>query len=167
MKLDSTTGYWLVRGDSVSFAIVTSFPLTEIDLEGPSSPEIMTPPPPAPGESYYVGIRPMGYSSVDAVMKVIETASAPVNVYNLGTAEHCDVDESLGWICDRLGVAPRRRYTGGERGWIGDSPFIFLDTAKVRSLGWRPKLTIREAVLKTVDYLGAHPDLFAPHKASA
>jgi UDP-glucose 4-epimerase len=104
---------------------------------------------------------------VDAVLKVIETASAPVNVFNLGTAEHCDVDESLSWICGRLGVAPRRRYTGGERGWIGDSPFIFLDTAKVRSLGWRPKLTIREAVLKTVDYLAAHPELFAPHRASA
>jgi UDP-glucose 4-epimerase len=104
---------------------------------------------------------------IDAILKVIETAAAPVNLYNLGTAEHCDVDESLGWICDRLRVAPRRRYTGGERGWIGDSPFIFLDTAKVRSLGWRPKLTIREAVLKTVDYLIDNPELFAPHKASA
>jgi UDP-glucose 4-epimerase len=104
---------------------------------------------------------------VDAILTVIDAAKEPVNVFNLGTDEYCDVDASLGWICGRLGVTPRRRYTGGERGWVGDSPFIFLDTAKVRSLGWRPKLTIREAVLRTVDYLAANPELFAPHKATA
>jgi len=55
-----------------------------------------------------------------------------------------------------LGLAPERRYTGGERGWIGDSPFIFLDTAKVRALGWRPKLSIREGVIRTLQYLQAN-----------
>ena len=55
------------------------------------------------------------------------------------------------------GVAPALDYTGGERGWIGDSPFIFLDTAKIRALGWTPKLTIREGVVRTLDYLRANP----------
>jgi UDP-glucose 4-epimerase len=50
-------------------------------------------------------------------------------------------------------VNPVRTYTGGERGWIGDSPFIFLDTAKIRSLGWQPTLSIREGVVRTLDYL--------------
>jgi UDP-glucose 4-epimerase len=90
---------------------------------------------------------------LDAILTVMEKAQAPVNVFNLGTDEYCTVDDSLGWICEDLRVSPRRRYTGGERGWIGDSPFIFLDTAKVRALGWRPKLGIREAVLKTLAYL--------------
>ena len=49
------------------------------------------------------------------------------------------------------GVGPAREYTGGDRGWIGDSPFIFLETKKVRNLGWRPKLTIRQGVEKTVE----------------
>jgi UDP-glucose 4-epimerase len=104
---------------------------------------------------------------VDAIFAVIASSKESVNVYNLGTDDYCQVDDSLGWICGRLGVTPRVRHTGGERGWVGDSPFIFLDTAKVRSLGWRPKLTIREAVLRTVDYLTANAELFAPHKASA
>jgi UDP-glucose 4-epimerase len=52
-----------------------------------------------------------------------------------------------------LGVQPRRSYSGGERGWIGDSPFIFLDTAKLRALGWQPKLSIREGVIRTLEYL--------------
>ncbi len=50
-----------------------------------------------------------------------------------------------------------RAYTGGERGWIGDSPFIFLDTARIRSLGWKPKLSIREGIIRTLDYLQANP----------
>ena len=70
------------------------------------------------------------------------------------------MNDSLGWICQKLGVNPERSYTGGDRGWIGDSPFIFLDTAKIRSLGWKPKLTIRQGVERTVDYLRQNPWLF-------
>ena len=56
-------------------------------------------------------------------------------------------------FAQHLGVQPQRRYTGGERGWIGDSPFIFLDTPYVRSLGWRPKFSIQEGVIRTLEYL--------------
>jgi UDP-glucose 4-epimerase len=90
---------------------------------------------------------------IEAMLLVLDRAPDRFNVFNLGTEEYCSVDQSLGWICERLGVQPIRHYTGGERGWIGDSPFIFLDTAKVRALGWRPKLTIRESVVRTLDYL--------------
>ena len=37
-------------------------------------------------------------------------------------------------------------HTGGERGWIGDSPLILLDCSRLRALGWTPRLTIAEAV---------------------
>lgn len=92
---------------------------------------------------------------IDAMLVALEQAREPLNVFNLGTQECCTVDESLGWICARLGIQPKRRYTGGQRGWIGDSPFIFLDTKKIRSLGWEPKLSIREAVLRTVESVEA------------
>ncbi|MDB5295877.1 MAG: nucleoside-diphosphate sugar epimerase [Phycisphaerales bacterium] len=97
---------------------------------------------------------------VDAILTVVANATAGVNVYNLGTDAYCEVNDSIGWICAKMGVTPERQYTGGERGWIGDSPFIFLDTKKVRFLGWSPKLTIRQGVEKTVDYLAANPWLF-------
>jgi UDP-glucose 4-epimerase len=90
---------------------------------------------------------------IDAILLVIERSREAVNVYNLGSEEHCTVDDSLGWICTHLGVDPQRCYTGGERGWIGDNPFIFLDTTRIRSLGWRPRLSIREGVLATLNYL--------------
>jgi UDP-glucose 4-epimerase len=94
---------------------------------------------------------------IDAIFTVLERADAPINIFNLGTEEFCEVNDSLGWICARLGLSPARRYTGGARGWVGDSPFIFLDTARVRALGWRPQLGIREGIVRTLDYLQANP----------
>jgi UDP-glucose 4-epimerase len=94
---------------------------------------------------------------LDAMLLVLDKAGGPINIYNLGTEEYCKVDDSLGWICSHLALNPQRRYSGGERGWIGDNPFIFLDTRKIRSLGWRPRLSIREAVLRTLEYLQHNP----------
>ncbi len=93
------------------------------------------------------------HDCIDAMLLAIEKAQDSVNILNLGTNEYCTVDDSLGWICKQLGLVPERRYTGGERGWVGDSPFIFLDTNRIRSLGWKPRLTIREGVIRTLQYL--------------
>jgi UDP-glucose 4-epimerase len=90
---------------------------------------------------------------VDAIFCAMERATEKVAVLNLGTDEYCEVNGSIGWICGRLGVTPRLEYTGGDRGWIGDNPFIFLDCAKMRGLGWTPRWSIRESVVKTVEYL--------------
>ena len=63
----------------------------------------------------------------------------------------------MGWICNALAVNPRIEYGGGDRGWVGDNPVIVLDTSRIRALGWQPRLTIREGVLATLDYLRANP----------
>jgi UDP-glucose 4-epimerase len=95
---------------------------------------------------------------IDAILTVMDRVRGPkAHVFNLGTDEYCEVNQSIGWITAHLGVQPALNYTGGDRGWIGDSPFIFLDTAKVRALGWKPKLTIRAGIIKTLEYLQANP----------
>lgn len=96
---------------------------------------------------------------IDAMLLAIDRSSERVNIFNVGTDDHCEVNDSIRWICEALGVTPSIDYAGGDRGWAGDNPFIFLDTAKIRTLGWRPKLTIRQGVLKTLDYLRTHPDV--------
>ena len=90
-------------------------------------------------------------------MWAIDKASDKVNIFNLGTDEYCEVNNSIGWICDYLKVEPQKTYTGGERGWIGDNPFIFLDTTKIRNLGWKPKLSIKEGIMQTIKYLTENP----------
>jgi UDP-glucose 4-epimerase len=90
---------------------------------------------------------------LDAIMFAMANASDKVNIFNLGTDEYCEVNNSIDWICEYLDVKPEKKYTGGERGWIGDNPFIFLDCARMRDLGWKPKLSIREGVMQTIKYL--------------
>jgi UDP-glucose 4-epimerase len=90
---------------------------------------------------------------VDAIMLALRVAPDRVNIFNLGTDEYCAVDDSIHWITSHLGVNPVRKYTGGARGWVGDNPFIFLDATKMRRLGWAPRLSIRESVVRTVQFL--------------
>jgi UDP-glucose 4-epimerase len=90
---------------------------------------------------------------IDAILLALENARGSVNIFNLGADEYCQVNDSIGWITQHLKLKPRLKYSGGERGWIGDNPFIFLDCSKMRSLGWKPKLTIKEGIIRTLDYL--------------
>jgi len=94
---------------------------------------------------------------VDAILLALERAQERVNVLNLGTDEHCEVDDSVRWITEALGISPERTYSGGERGWIGDNPLILLDCTRMRALGWRPKHGIREAIVETLRYLQENP----------
>ena len=92
---------------------------------------------------------------IDAILMALDKAIDKVNIFNLGTDEYCEVNNSIGWICEYLGLHPKLTYSGGERGWIGDSPFILLDCSRIRALGWRPRLTIQEAVLATIKFVSA------------
>ncbi len=94
---------------------------------------------------------------INAILRAMAVADGKVNILNLGTDEYCQVRDSIDWISQYLGLRPQLRYAGGERGWVGDSPFIFLDCRRIRSLGWRPQLTIREAVIRTADFLRSNP----------
>jgi UDP-glucose 4-epimerase len=93
------------------------------------------------------------HDCIDAILMALEKAKHRVNIFNLGTDEYCKVNDSIGWICDYLHLRPKVTYAGGERGWIGDSPFILLDCSRMRALGWRPKRTIKEAVLTTIKFV--------------
>ena len=109
------------------------------------------------------GNQRKSYLYVGDCIRAILTAiaqPAQAGIYNLGADEYCSVRQSATWICGRLGLQPKFVFSGGERGWIGDSPFIYLDCAKARALGWAPSLTIQQAVESTVDYLVANRWLF-------
>jgi UDP-glucose 4-epimerase len=90
---------------------------------------------------------------IDAMLLALETADGKVNILNLGVDEYSTVNDSIRWICEHLGLSPELRYSGGDRGWVGDSPLIYLDCKRVRNLGWTPRLGIRESVIRTLHFL--------------
>ena len=86
-----------------------------------------------------------------------ELEPGAILVYNLGTDETIVVDDSIATITEHLGIAPKLEYAGGTRGWLGDSPLIHLDCARMRALGWQPTLSIPEGIRRTVDWLQQNP----------
>jgi UDP-glucose 4-epimerase len=95
---------------------------------------------------------------IDAIQHVTRLGTARsakhhTAIYNLGTPEYVEVSQSIGYICKALGLHPQIELAGGDRGWIGDNPFIFLDTKKIQSTGWRPKLTIEQGIMRTLTWL--------------
>ena len=63
------------------------------------------------------------------------------------------MNDSIRFICEALGLKPHLEYSGGNKGWVGDNPFIFLDTKKIRTTGWNTTLTIRQGIERTLGWL--------------
>jgi UDP-glucose 4-epimerase len=110
------------------------------------------------------GRQTKSYLYVQDCVRAIATAAdahadrpGELGVYNLGTDETVVVDDSIAIICEHMGLDPTFEYTGGTRGWAGDSPLIHLDCSRIRSLGWAPTLTIRAAVSGTLEWFDANP----------
>jgi UDP-glucose 4-epimerase len=88
------------------------------------------------------------------------------SVYNLGTDETLVVDDSVALITSHMGLEPEIRHMGGRRGWVGDSPLIHLDTSRIRALGWVPKVSITQAVLRTLEWFDGQDFLWSDPKAA-
>jgi UDP-glucose 4-epimerase len=106
---------------------------------------------------------------ISAMLHVIGKGTAlkarhNVEVYNLGTPEYVQVNDSVKYICGALNLKPKLEYTGGERGWVGDNPFIFLETKKVQSTGWKTTLTIEQGIVRTLQWLQANQWVYETRK---
>jgi len=103
---------------------------------------------------------------IEAMLLALNTRDEGVVIFNLGTEEVCEVLDSVDWIVRRLRLAPLLSFSGGRQGWIGDNPLIYLDTTRIRRLGWQPKSRIREAVEHTVDWLDTNRWVFEKRRGA-
>jgi UDP-glucose 4-epimerase len=93
---------------------------------------------------------------VNGIFHAVEHAQELKNVFNLGHDEFMNVVDLADIIVEELGLKSVRYHTtGGERGWLGDSPFVHLDTTKIKALGWQPQVSIEQGIRNTVRYLYA------------
>jgi len=74
-----------------------------------------------------------------------------VTVYNLASADEVSVDWIAQTVISHMKLSDVEiNYTGGASGWPGDVPVIRLSTEKLRSVGWRPQLSSKEAITMAV-----------------
>lgn len=94
----------------------------------------------------------------------IEKATPGFHVLNIGHDGSLVVDDSIKTITQTMKVSPKLEHTGGERGWVGDSPRIQLDTSKLKKWGWKAKIDLHQSVRETAEYLMSHPNLLERDK---
>ena len=73
---------------------------------------------------------------VEAILYVIDHASDKYNVYMIGSDSRTKVKEIAAMVIEEMGLNARIRYTGGDRGWVGDVPEFRYDLTKINKLGW-------------------------------
>jgi UDP-glucose 4-epimerase len=84
---------------------------------------------------------------IDAMIWVFERSTSRMNCFNIAPASGASTVRFIAEAVVRA-AAPGAaiRYTGGSRGWIGDVPRFSYSIAKLRALGWTPRMSSNEAV---------------------
>ena len=88
---------------------------------------------------------------VNGMMIGYRGTSGKVNTFNLGMKEQTIVDTVADLVIDEMNLPNvRRKYTGGPRGWIGDNSIVELSLDRIEKLGWKPRLSSKEAIRRTI-----------------
>lgn len=83
---------------------------------------------------------------VEAILYVIDHADEKYNVYMIGSDSRTKVKEIAVMVIEEMGLNARIRYTGGDRGWVGDVPEFRYDLTKINKLGWTAPHNSNESV---------------------
>ncbi|MEM4686031.1 MAG: GDP-mannose 4,6-dehydratase [Zestosphaera sp.] len=87
----------------------------------------------------------------------LRKSSARYEVYNIGNTDWISVKEIADLVVEELGLNNVeyvfKPATQDGRGWLGDVKFMLLDVRKLMSLGWRPKLSSKEALREAIKWV--------------
>ena len=98
---------------------------------------------------------------IDGFFTGYEKAPGKAELFNIGQTEFIEVRGVADIITNEMGLDNvEYKFTGGERGWIGDSPLVHLDVSKLMAYGWKPQVNIEETVRRTVRWLLANPYVY-------
>jgi len=90
---------------------------------------------------------------VNAILFVIDRTDDKINCFNLGVEGQTPVWKIAEMVIASMGLNAKIRYTGGDRGWVGDVPKFAYNLEKIHALGWKASLTSDQAVQKAIDYI--------------
>ncbi|HAM72974.1 MAG TPA: hypothetical protein DCM86_15145 [Verrucomicrobiales bacterium] len=95
---------------------------------------------------------------IDGMMHIWGRAGERLNYFNIAPPDTATTVREIAEEVVRV-VSPgaRIRYTGGNRGWVGDVPRFQYSIAKLQRLGWSPRLSSTEAVKRAVREVASQP----------
>jgi UDP-glucose 4-epimerase len=87
------------------------------------------------------------HECIAAMLYATGKARGTVNTFNIGSEDWIDVKSIAEIVCEEMHLTGTKfRFTGGERGWIGDVPKMQLSIDRIKGLRWKPQTGSRESV---------------------
>jgi UDP-glucose 4-epimerase len=95
------------------------------------------------------------HECIAAMLYATGRARGTVNIFNVGSEDQIDVKSIAEIITEEMHLPHTKfRFTGGERGWVGDVPRMQLSVEKIKGLRWKPQTGSRESVrIAVIDLL--------------
>jgi UDP-glucose 4-epimerase len=91
---------------------------------------------------------------IEGIFLAVDKMQGLKNIINLGHEDFLNVKEVARIVCDEMGLTNVKfHFTGGVRGWLGDSPFVHLDISRIKEVGFRPQVSIEDGIRRTVRWL--------------
>ena len=93
---------------------------------------------------------------IGAILFAVDNSANRYNVYNIGSEDWVDVVSIADIVAEEMNLPDvQYRFTGGDRGWVGDVPRMLLSIEKLKALGWSPEFgslaSVRRAVRSLLD----------------
>jgi UDP-glucose 4-epimerase len=87
------------------------------------------------------------HECVAAMLFAVGHARDTVNIFNIGSEDWIDVKSIAEIVTEEMNLTHTQfRFTGGERGWVGDVPKMQLSLDRIKALRWKPQVGSRESV---------------------
>lgn len=87
------------------------------------------------------------HECIAAMLFATGKARGTVNTFNIGSEDWIDVKTIADIVIEEMHLnGTKLRFTGGERGWVGDVPRMQLSLERIRALRWKPQMGSRESV---------------------
>lgn len=101
------------------------------------------------------GTQDKAYVHVDDIVQAMFTATpepgSGFSVFNVGTDDTITVKRIAELTIEEMGLDDVHVVTGTDsRGWRGDVPVVRLDYGKIKSAGWRARMTSEEAIRSSI-----------------
>jgi len=104
----------------------------------------------------YLDVR----DGVSGIFCAVDRFQGRKGIFNLGHDAFLNVLDLARIVTSELGLDGVEFVTsGGERGWLGDSPVVHLETSRIKELGWVPRISIEEGIRATTRFLVENPRL--------
>jgi UDP-glucose 4-epimerase len=87
------------------------------------------------------------HECIVAMLFAVGHSQNTVNTFNIGSEDWIDVKSIAEIVTEEMHLPQAKfRFTGGERGWIGDVPKMQLAVDRIKALHWKPQVGSRESV---------------------